>query len=142
MGPTAAIPVVAEFVDVELEDGTVIPSAAEAAGLQVGDRITAINGTGSDDFDELRIIVENPGRAVSVTVEREGVDGPLELSVTPATTTDAEGEPIGLFGFLPDRQSMPKGADEALYDTFIGPGSLPDMVVQTFVRSDCHAKLF
>ena len=132
VGPTVVAPVIGEFAT-ELPDGTEVTSAVEEAGLEVGDRITSIDGVASDDFSDLRaIIAENPGRPLPVTVEREGVDDVLSFTVTPEPVTTEDGETIGLFGFRPTPESRPMPADEALYATFVGPGSFPDVFVQTF----------
>src|SRR5437899_2814765 len=48
-------------------------SAAEAAGLQVGDRIFALDGRPVNDFDKLRDYVgKRIGKPIAVTVERDG----------------------------------------------------------------------
>lgn len=134
VGQTVVVPVVASFAAAERPDGTVVPSAAEEAGIQVGDRILAVDGTMSEDFEELRrVIRENPGEPVPVTVERAAADEVLRLTITPAAVEDPEtGETIGLLGFLPETDTEPLEADQALYRTFVGAGSFPDMLVGTF----------
>ncbi len=54
--------------------GTVIEdSAADIAGIKSGDRITAINGNTIDDFNDIRgYIFENPGRMMTVAINRDG----------------------------------------------------------------------
>jgi len=48
-------------------------SAAEKSGLEVGDRITAVNGYPIDDFNRLRTyIFENPGQPVEMLIDRDG----------------------------------------------------------------------
>jgi membrane-associated protease RseP (regulator of RpoE activity) len=59
----------------EVVDG----SAAEAAGIEQGDRIVAIDGQAVDRFDDLReVVVDRPGQAVTLRVERDGA--PLTLA--------------------------------------------------------------
>ena len=68
-------------------------SAAEQAGMQVGDRITAVAGQEVSYFEELRIIVQdNPGARLELTVLRDDV--PMRLSVipTPVSLPDADGQ--------------------------------------------------
>ena len=133
LGPSVAVPIIADFADAQLTDGTVLNSPAEDAGMLVGDRIIAVDGRFSDDFDELRSIIrDNPGSAVGVLVEREGIEEPLSLSITPAPFTDpTTGEEVGLLGFFPDVENRPMDADEALYATFVGDGSFTQMFTGT-----------
>lgn len=57
-------------------------SAAAAAGLQVGDRILAVDGKAVDSFDELRrIVMFSPGQELRFSIMRQ--DQVLELPVTP-----------------------------------------------------------
>lgn len=133
VGPTVAIPVVADFADAETTEGEVLESAAEQAGLEVGDRIVAVDGQVMEDFEQVRSYVrDNPGRSLEVLVERPDVEGPVEFSVVPTTYTDPEsGEEIGLLGFFPVVESQSMDADEALYATFVGPGSFTQMFTGT-----------
>ena len=63
--------------------GKILPdSAAKAAGILEGDRITAIDGQKVALWDELlKKLHENPPPVVNLTVERQG--SPLQISVTP-----------------------------------------------------------
>ena len=62
--------------------------AAERAGLVRGDLVLEVNGYSIDDFNDLRgHILENPGREISMLVERDGAI--LSLPVTPDTEHDA-----------------------------------------------------
>ena len=127
-GSTAVLPVVEAFA--EDEDGTV--AAAQAAGLEVGDRILAIDGIASDDFEEIRdLIRERPGQPTLVTYSRDGETD--EVVATPTAVEDPEtGEQVGVLGFQPQTRSGPLPADEALYEAFVGPGSFTGMTVGTF----------
>jgi regulator of sigma E protease len=72
-------------------------SAAEKAGLQVGDVITAIDGTAIDRFDDVRRLVElDPGRPMSIVVERKGEK--VTLNATPDIAEGADGHDIGRLG--------------------------------------------
>ncbi|NIA67300.1 RIP metalloprotease RseP [Pelagibius litoralis] len=64
--------------------GAVVPdSAAEAAGFQAGDEITAVNGNSVARFEELqRIVGLRPEENLEITVLRDGEE--LELIATPA----------------------------------------------------------
>ncbi len=64
MGKAFTPPVIDELVE---------GSAAEQAGLEIGDRIVSVNGYAIDDFNDLRMYVaENPGRELMFTVNRDG----------------------------------------------------------------------
>ena len=133
VGPTVAVPVIADFADAETAEGQVIESAAEAAGLQVGDRIIAVDGRQTDDFGEVREYVrENPGVPVDLTIMREGVEESQSVTVVPSPYTDPEtDEQVGLLGFFPDTETRSLDADEALYATFVGDGSFTQMFTGT-----------
>lgn len=73
-GKTTAIPRIAA-----VEPG----SAAAAAGFQVGDLITGIDGTPIDNFQDVQRIVNfSPGRPLTIEVERAGMT--VTLHATPA----------------------------------------------------------
>src|SRR5688572_22064459 len=60
-------------------------SAAEAAGLEPGDRIVAVNGEPLGSFEELQLVVrDSPGVPLSFTIERAAER--LEVTVTPRQT--------------------------------------------------------
>src|SRR6201996_1218553 len=60
-------------------------SAAEAAGMRAGDRVTAIDGTKINDFEQMpQIISVSGGRTLNVDLLRAGK--PLTLQVTPRAT--------------------------------------------------------
>ena len=70
-------------------------SAAAEAGLATGDTITAIDGAPISEWDQIRATVqEKQGKAMDVTVQRDGAD--LHLTVTPrmSETQNIFGESI------------------------------------------------
>ncbi len=59
-------------------------SAAEAAGIKPGDRVTAIDGAQIDDFEQLpQIITVSGGQTLKMDMIRDGK--PLSLTVKPQT---------------------------------------------------------
>jgi membrane-associated protease RseP (regulator of RpoE activity) len=75
-------------------------SAADAAGLELGDRIISIDGIGFESFDAMSAYLrDNPGREITLTVERDGRQ--LTLETTLGTAND-RGEPVGFLGVGPD----------------------------------------
>ncbi len=64
---------------------TVVGRNDVSAGLQRGDRITQINGKTMYSFEHIlpEIAMSRKGSPVSLIVEREGVDGPIEFSAIP-----------------------------------------------------------
>jgi len=79
--------------------------AAEHAGLQVGDRIVAFNGTQSPSWDAINEdALLSPGHALPLTVERNGSQ--VQLTITPTTRVE-NGESAGSLDFLPDYGGLP-----------------------------------
>ncbi len=78
--------------------GEVLPgSAAAAAGLQPGDRITGIDGAPINRFEDIQhIVVDAAGRTLSVSVMRGGRT--LALPVTPHPRDRAAAHPVGMLG--------------------------------------------
>ena len=69
---------------------------AEQAGLRVGDRVLAVNGTPVEDWREwVELVRKSPGSQMRVEIERNGER--LELPVTPREIV-ADGAPIGRIG--------------------------------------------
>ena len=77
---------------------TVLPgSAAAAAGLQDGDRITDISGRKINNFEDIvRVISASPGQNLQVQLVR--ADAPLTVAVTPGSQDDGGGGRIGVLG--------------------------------------------
>lgn len=77
--------------------GVVENSAAEAAGLQAGDRVLEINGSGIDRFEQIQRLVHlNLDSQLAILVERDG--RPVELAATPQIVVreDAMGNEVRL----------------------------------------------
>lgn len=134
VGPNIAVPTIAEFADAELPGGETVASVAAREGLEVGDRIVAVDGRRTEEFEELRSYIrDNPGRRIELEVERAGAEDLLEFTVAPTAYTDPDtGEEVGLLGFIPVIETRPMDADEALYATFVGDGSFTRMLTGTF----------
>ena len=106
-------------------------SAAEEAGLQPGDTVLAVDGRASDEFMTLRdIIRERPGEPTMVTIERDGAEQTLTITPTP-TTDEQTGETFGLIGFVPQGETERLSLTDVLYETTVGPASIPAMMGQS-----------
>ena len=80
----------------EVEKGV---SPAKEAGLQVGDRVVAVDGQRVSSWDDLpRFIRERPNEAVRFTVERDG--RPIDLTIVPVKVVD-RGESAVRIGIAP-----------------------------------------
>jgi regulator of sigma E protease len=107
-------------------------SAAEAAQLQPGDRITAIDGQPIKWFEDLRQTVSaNPGVALRMDVLR-GAET-LALNVTPAVH-EAEGAaaPIGLLGVRFDPEAVEYERQGPVEAVSTGVGYTVNMVTRIF----------
>jgi membrane-associated protease RseP (regulator of RpoE activity) len=99
-------------------------SPAATAGLQDGDRIVAVEGTATPDFDALLAIVsDSPGETLSLTVDRDGRE--VVLDATPAEV-NPQGERVGFLGIRPEGEvrTTDYGVGEALRQTISGDYSL------------------
>lgn len=85
--------------------GGLEPGPAASAGMQVGDRIVRIDGKPIDTWDGVvEIISASPGRALAVTIERDGARH--ELMVTPVAVTQ-DGRSIGRIQVRPQIGELP-----------------------------------
>ena len=77
---------------------TVLPhTAAEAAGLQAGDRIATINGRKINNFEDIvRVVSVSPGKMLQLGIVRGGLAQILD--VTPAAQDDGGGGKLGVLG--------------------------------------------
>ena len=102
---------VAEFAEI---------SPARAAGIEVGDRIVAIEGERMEDFRDVQdSIMLYPGRTLDVTVERDGAERIFEVPVRSVEMEDRFGivSKVGLIGIASGAASFdfePQGPIAAL----------------------------
>jgi regulator of sigma E protease len=79
--------------------------AAEAAGLQRGDRIVSFNGIENPKWDTIRgDALLSPGQPLPVVVERNGQR--VQLTLTPTAHVE-DGETAGFLDFIPDYGDLP-----------------------------------
>ncbi|WP_237487322.1 RIP metalloprotease RseP [Parapontixanthobacter aurantiacus] len=88
-------------------------SVAQAAGIEIGDRIVSVDGETIEDFTEIRNVVAlYPGKAMDVVVERDGENLRYPLVTEDYLFTDRYGNEgrIGLLGVTGDRVSFERVA--------------------------------
>jgi regulator of sigma E protease len=89
--------------------------AAQAAGIQAGDRIIAMNGVENPTWEAVHDeSLISPGRPIQMTVDRGGTKIPLVLTPTEETV---KGNKIGEIGMRPDAGVEPVVAARVLPDT-------------------------
>jgi regulator of sigma E protease len=97
-------------------------SAAQAAGLKIGDRITAIAGDKVESFEEIaKGIMIYPGRTVSIAVDRGGAQLVLPVTIASVTEHDRFGNELkrGLIGVSSPRMAFqPVGPVAAVAEGF------------------------
>jgi membrane-associated protease RseP (regulator of RpoE activity) len=107
---------------------------AEEAGLAEGDRIVAVDGRATTDFETVReLVAARGGETVGITVERAGAEE--ELSVT-LTSRVVEGETVGFLGVGPEGEQIPAqpmGLGPALSEALTGELSLWNLTRETVV---------
>lgn len=101
-------------------------SPAAAAGLMAGDRVVAVQGVRSDQYQQLRdIIRQRPGRPTSVVVVRNGTE--IVLAMTPQAVVDpASGAEVGVVGFSPVLETARREPLEAVEHALFGEPALGD----------------
>lgn len=105
--------------------------AADAAGMEVGDRVVSTDGKTVDDWETwVDYVRASPGQLMSVVVERNGSQ--LTLSLTPTLLASKEGN-IGKIGAGVELQQMP---EELIALVQYGPGeSLLNAITKTWDMS-------
>ena len=97
--------------------------AAEAAGIQTGDRVVAIGDTPIDDWNDMvKAVKGNPDRTLSFEVIRDGKH--INVPVTPRFSKEVDG---GFIGVTQMRVAMP--VSEAAWQAVV----LPPIVVEATV---------
>ncbi len=95
-------------------------SAADAAGLQVGDRIVSVDGNRFDTFAAMSgYLRDNPGEDVTLTVERHGRQ--LELRTTLGSTNN-DGASVGFLGVGPEFPNVRVGPLTGLVESVQATG--------------------
>lgn len=93
-------------------------SAAAQAGLQVGDRILAIDGEKVDEFTDIPpLVVPFPGRTIEVAAERDGREFTVSVKIAEVIDTDRFGNEsrIGRLGVYAGKVEVtPVGPIEAV----------------------------
>jgi regulator of sigma E protease len=119
--------------------------AAQAAGLQPGDRIVSFNDTENPEWDTIRgDALLSPGHALPLVVERNGQR--VSLTIAPTARTE-EGETIGSLDFVPDNGGFPVVINEVTNDApaaqaGIQPGDRVLAINGQPVRSAEHITMF
>jgi len=98
--------------------GALEPGPAASAGLTVGDRFVAIEGQTVRTWDDVATVIGNhPGRALAVTVERDGAR--RQVTLTP-DSVEQDGRTVGRIRIRPQFAELP--ADMRVQVQF-GPGA-------------------
>jgi len=102
---------------------------AEAAGLQAGDHVLAVNGEPVDNWFALVEHIRNaPEQPIVLSIERN--DAQLEVAVTPGARTLDDGQVIGFVGAGVEAISWP---DEVLRNVQFGPlAAIPNAFHETW----------
>ncbi|MDT0507569.1 RIP metalloprotease RseP [Novosphingobium sp. MMS21-SN21R] len=108
-------------------------SAADRAGVQLGDRIVSIRGKAMDSFLDVRLEVgQNPGEPLDLVVLREGRQVELSASAAAKVESDRFGntQKIGFLGIGPKSfEVVPVGPLEAVAEGVTQTGSIIGMMV-------------
>jgi len=93
-------------------------SAGQQAGLKVGDRITAVDGSEISDFGQMvELVRPYPGQTIKLRVNRDGNQFDLPVTLTDFVERDSKGNAsrIGLLGVRSERgEFVPVGPVEAV----------------------------
>lgn len=82
-------------------------SAAQKAGLQVGDRIVKVNGDPIRGWRDFVVLIrDNPGHALALDIERAGQ--PVSLTLTPESRRVSRGMIEGFAGVVPQVIPLPE----------------------------------
>jgi regulator of sigma E protease len=115
-------------------------SAAEKTGLQVGDRILAINGQQTTSWREVSEAIKNSGgKSVTLRIERNGTELPLTATPTMEKVKNIFGEVVGeryLLGITRDDKIEYKkvGVVESIKAAFIQTWNLIYLTIMGIVK--------
>ena len=112
-----------------MEDGP-----AAGSGLQLGDRITAVDGQPVDDFSGWALAIQAaPERSIRLTVRRGVAE--RYIDVVPASREATDGSEVGYLGVRPPTQELRYGVLAAL------PRSVEEMVDKTTLTLNLLKKM-
>jgi regulator of sigma E protease len=115
-------------VDAVMED-----SVAAEAGIEIGDRIVAIDGESIEYFDDVgRVVAPNPGREIDVTVLRDGEERSYDITIATVDEADRFGNEfqIGRIGIANMQgEFVEVGPLEATGLAFVRTGQILDLMV-------------
>lgn len=108
-------------------------SAADRAGIEVGDRILSIRGHAIDSFVDIRLQVgQNPGEPMDLVVSRDGVQRNVAVTAMAKVESDRFGntQKIGFLGVGPKSYELVRvGPIDAVVDGVKQTGSIISMMV-------------
>ncbi len=112
-----------------MEDGP-----AAGSGLQLGDRITAVDGQPVDDFSGWALAIQAaPERSIRLTVRRGVAE--RYIDVVPASREATDGSEVGYLGVRPPTQEVQYGPLAAL------PRSVEEMIDKTSLTLNLLKKM-
>ncbi|MDO8703401.1 MAG: RIP metalloprotease RseP [Sulfuricaulis sp.] len=120
--------------------GVLEPGPASRAGMQVGDRLVAVNGQPVDSWGALvQLISKSPGNPIRITAERDGAR--QDFTVTP-DAVEQDGKTIGRINIRPRFSDIPAdmlvkvrfGVTEALTEGINNTWSMSVLTLEMLYR--------
>jgi membrane-associated protease RseP (regulator of RpoE activity) len=97
-------------------------SPAEDVGLELGDRIVAVDGQRYASFDDLsQELRAHPGEEVTLTVERGGTTRTVDVTLA---GTNPAGEDVGFLGIGPEFERVTEGPVSGVVESFETTGEV------------------
>lgn len=128
-----------QLVALPVVGGVVEGSPAQAAGIEPGDRITAIDGQAVKYWDELvQAIGASGGKALTLRIQRQGAE--LEKTLTPKVaereTIFGEKKPVPMIGIRNsgDTETIPMGSGDALVAAGQQTWAVVSLTVQGIIK--------
>jgi membrane-associated protease RseP (regulator of RpoE activity) len=91
-------------------------SPAEEAGIELGDRIVAVDGRRFANFEELSSeLRSHPGDQVTLAIERDGEVRQLDVTLA---ETNPQGEDVGFLGIGPTDERVREGLGSGVVESF------------------------